>query len=991
MRLQWSEIRARAAAFAEAHKNARYEKGETQTFYNEFFDCFGVSRRQVATYEQRVRNLPGDKRGFIDLFWPGTLIVEQKSAGLDLQKASTQALDYYDWLPEAQRPRYILTCDFQRWHLLDLDEGKEWRFLLGDLKQNVEVFAFILGVQPRLNRRQSPANVKASRSMGQLHEALAETGYGGHDLQLLLVRLLFILFADDTRIFNNKDQFLDLIERRTSYDGSDLGRWLSDLFEVLNTDYPDRQSTLDADLAEFPYINGKLFEERIRMPAFDNAMRTILLDACEFDWGEVSPAIFGSLFESVIDKVTQRRQGAHYTPEDAILRLIGPLFLDELQAELARAKALKSSKDEALGRLHDRLAGLTFLDPACGAGNFLVVSYRELRELERELIKERYLRPGVARRAGADPAKLSRLNVDQFYGIEIDEFPARIAEVALWMTDHIANTRLGEDFGVSYARIPLVAAPGIRNGDALEFDWNDLLPANRCSYVLGNPPFVGAKLQSEKQRSQVHTLAQLGGSGGTLDYVAAWFIKAGAYVRKAPLPAKGGAGGGSASERLDGARSLTASEQESSGLADARTHPSIPSLEGRGGQSPRIAFVATNSITQGEQVAQLWPVLFHRSRLEIAFAHRTFVWPGRAGVHCVIVGLARSGEEPAGKRLFSYIDGKGEPIETRHDALTAYLFDSKSADRHLVVKEEGRPINGAPRIYSGSQPIDDGNYIFTANERAAFLLSEPAAEPYLRPYVGSEEYINGGSRWILALQEASPADLRSMPLVRERMRLVREFRAKSKRASTVAIADTPATYNVTMIPEASFLCIPEVSSENRDYVPIGWLEAPVIPSNLVRILPNATPLHFGILTSAMHMSWLRDIGGRLESRYRYSIGLVYNTFAWPDATPAQRKKIESLAQAVLDARALPKNATSSLADLYDPDTMPAELRKAHRELDMAVDKLYRARPFKSDRERVEHLFPLYEALVQPTSAAPKANRRTARLAARKADPGSSPG
>lgn len=657
MRLQWSEIRARAAEFAERHKGDHYEKGETQTFYNEFFDCFGVSRRQVAAYEQRVRNLPGDRRGFIDLFWPGTLIVEQKSAGLDLKRASNQALDYYDWLPEGQRPRYILTCDFQRWHLLDLDEGREWRFLLKDLKDNVEAFAFILGVQPRLNRRQSPANVKASRLMGQLHEALAETGYGGHDLQLLLVRLLFILFADDTRIFNNKDQFLDLIERRTSFDGSDLGRWLGELFEVLNTDYPDRQSTLDADLAEFPYINGKLFEERIRMPAFDNAMRTILIDSCQFDWGEVSPAIFGGLFESVIDKVTQRKQGAHYTPEDAILRLIGPLFLDELQAELGRTKALKSGKDEALEQLHERLARLTFLDPACGAGNFLVVSYRELRELERELIKERYLRPGMARREGADPSKLSRLNVDRFFGIEIDEFPARIAEVALWMTDHIANTRLGEDFGVSIPRIPLVAAPSIRHSDALEFNWNDLLPAERCSYVLGNPPFGGAKYQSEKQRAQVRAIARLGGSGGTLDYVAAWFIRAGEYAQWG---------------------------------------------------HPRIAFVATNSITQGEQVAQLWPILFHRCRLEISFAHRTFAWPGRAAVHCVIVGLARAGDEPTEKRLFSYIDGKGEPIEARHDALAAYLFDAKTADRHLVVKEEGRPINGAPRIYSGSQPIDGG-------------------------------------------------------------------------------------------------------------------------------------------------------------------------------------------------------------------------------------------------------------------------------------------
>ncbi len=964
MRLQPAEIRARVAAFSERHKNARYEKGETHTFYNEFFECFGVDRKQVATYEHRVRNLPGDKQGFIDLFWPGTLIVEQKSAGLDLRRASDQALDYFDWLPEDQRPRYILTCDFQRWHLLDLEEGREWRFLLEELKERVDAFSFILGEVPRLNRRQSPANEKASRLMGRLHEKLAESGYEGHDLEVLLVRLLFILFADDTRIFNNKDQFQDFIERRTSFDGRDLGRWLGDLFDTLNKPEDKRQTTLDPDLAAFPYINGNLFAERIEIAAFDNAMRTILLDACEFEWGEVSPAIFGSLFESVIDKVTRRKQGAHYTPEDAILKLIEPLFLDELRAEFDRARALRSGRDEALKRLHDRLAGLTFLDPACGAGNFLVIAYRELRELERELIRERFLRPGMTRpKLSSDAALFSRLNVDRFFGIEIDEFPARIAEVALWMTDHIANVRLGEDFGEAYARIPLVAAPGIRHGDALETDWNDVLPAERCSYVLGNPPFVGSKYQSAHQRAQVRALARLGGSGGTLDYVAAWFIKAGEYAASSILP---GTGRGTA--------------------------------EGGGGvaaQPPRIAFVATNSIVQGEQVAQLWPILFHRFRLEIAFAHRTFVWPGRAAVHCVIVGLARAEEEPEEKRLFSYIDGKGEPLESRHRALTAYLFDATAADRHLTVKEESRPINGAPRIIIGSKPIDGGWLIFDANERAKLLTAEPGAEQFLRPYIGSKEYIQGGQRWILALQKAGPGELRELPLIRERVAKVRAYRrgeipafGKAERKaepglSSVALAETPTAFHVTVIPERSFLVMPKVSSERRSYVPIGWLDPPTVPSDLVFVLADATLWHFGILTSAMHMAWLRHIGGRLESRYRYSIGLVYNTFPWPDATPAQRKKIEALAQAVLDARALPKNATSSLADLYDPDFMPAELRKAHRDLDAAIDRLYRARAFGSDRERVEHLFPLYEALVHPAAAAPKANRRTERRAARK--------
>jgi len=372
--------------------------------------------------------------------------------------------------------------------------------------------------------------------------------------------------------------------------------------------------------------------------------------------------------------------------------------------------------------------------------------------------------------------------------------------------------------------------------------------------------------------------------------------------------------------------------------------------------------------------------------MEIAFGHRTFVWPGRAGVHCVIVGLARAGEEPAEKRLFSYVDGKGEPVETRHDALTAYLFDAKSADRHLVVKEESRPINGAPRLITGSQPLDGNLYKFSASERAAFLLAETSADSVMRPYIGAEEFINGGFRWILTPWLAEPRALRQMREVVDRIRRVREWRRVSPRATTQRAASTPERFGITVVPEEPFLVIPQVSSERREYIPIGWLEPPIIPSEKLRLLPGATLWHFAVLTSGMHMAWMRAITGRLESRYMYSVGIVYNTFPWPDATPAQRQKVEALAQAVLDARAMPKNATSSLADLYDPDTMPAELRKAHRELDSAVDRLYRARPFGSDRERVEHLFPLYEALVQPTTAAAKANRRTARRRARLKQP-----
>ncbi|WP_298400321.1 DNA methyltransferase [Sphingobium sp.] len=913
MRLSWPEIRTNAAHFSGQWIGKGYEKGQTHSFYDEFFNIFGVPRKQVAVYEQRVRSLdPGRTGGYIDLFWPGTLIVEQKSAGRDLNRALSQALDYYDWLPHSQRPRHLMVCDFQRFELLDLETRREWRFPLPELKRHVEAFGFILGVQPRIFRNQSPVNAKASELMGRLHNALAADGYVGHDLERLLVRLLFILFADDTGIFERKDQFLTFLEQRTSPDGRDLGRWLGELFQTLDTPPGRRQHGLDTDLAEFPYINGELFRERIAMPSFDHKMRDMLLDASLFHWGDVSPAIFGSLFESVIDRVTRRKQGAHYTPEQAILKVIEPLFLDDLRAEFTRAKVLKSGRERALRALHDRMGALSFLDPACGAGNFLVVAYRELRELEREILHELLTIDGRVELV-MDVAALSKLDVDRFFGIELDEFPAMIAQVALWMTDHIANTRLAEDFGQHYARIPLVKAPGIRHADALEIDWNDVVPAAQCSYVFGNPPFAGAKFQSDGQRAQIRRLAALPGSGGTLDYVAGWFIKGAAYV----------AGG------------------------DAR-----------------VAFVSTNSIVQGEQVAQLWPLIF-RAGMDIAFAHRSFVWPGRAAVHCVIIGLVQRGDAPAQKRLFSYADSRGEPTETRHVALNAYLIDAGQADRHLVVKEENRPINGAARLKTGVQMIDNGFYTFDNQERSRFLAEEPQAEPLFRKFIGGQEYINGFFRWILYLADA-PADVvRTLPLVRQRIAAVRQYRSTSNRASTARMALEPMRLGVDERLGAAYLVIPNTSSEKRDYIPIGWLEPDVVANQKLRILPDATLWDFGILTSQMHMAWMRQISGRMKSDYMYSVGVVYNNFPWPDAAPAQRAQVEALAQAVLDARALPKNATSTLADLYDPDIMPLELRRAHRDLDLAVDRLYRKSPFGSDRERVEHLFTLYQQLVDP--------------------------
>ena len=682
MHLSWNEVRARAGRFAEEWRDAHYEKGETQTFYNELFEVFGVSLRRIASYEQPVRLL-GEKRGFIDLFWKGVLLVEQKSAGRNLESAKSQALEYFPGLKERELPRYVLVSDFQNFELYDLDEGTETKFLLSQLPQYVEAFSFILGVQKRTFRDQDPVNIEASALMGRLHDTLKTSGYRGHDLERFLVRLLFCLFADDTGIFEPRDIFYTFLKERTSEDGSDLGQSLTLLFEVLNTPVAERQQSLDEDLQQFPYVNGDLFAERLRIPNFDGQTRNLLLEVCEFSWDAISPAIFGSLFQSVMSDDERRSQGAHYTTEKNILKVIQPLFLDDLRAEFLRLRKKRDSgRRGALEQFHERLAGLKFLDPACGCGNFLVIAYRELRDLEISLLKELFAEQLSTGQRTIDVATLSKMNVDQFYGIELSEFPARIAEVALWMMDHIMNNRLSFAFGDSYARIPLRATPHIHNRDALETSWSWVLPPLECSYVFGNPPFGGSKYQTPTQRAQVRRVAQLGGSGGTLDYVAAWFIRAGEYI------------------------------QETTAV---------------------IGFVATNSITQGEQVAQLWPILFDRLGLEISFAHRTFAWGsdarGMAHVHVVIIGLVNRTQEPVVKRLFSYDDIHGDPVESVHAALTAYLFDAGNVlDRHLVVKEVARPLCDAPQLVIGSKPVDNGRYIFDREQRADFLTVEPRAE-----------------------------------------------------------------------------------------------------------------------------------------------------------------------------------------------------------------------------------------------------------------------
>ena len=934
MRLSWNEVRTRAAAFAEDWKDAAYEKGETQSFYNDFFEVFGVRRRSVARYEDHVTKLDNSS-GFIDLFWPGVLLVEQKSAGRNLDIAYDQAGKYFDALPEHERPRYILVSDFQTFELHDLDERECVEFPLKELAAQVNRFGFILGVQRQTFRDQDPANIKAAELVGRLHDALADAGQRGPALERFLVRVVFCMFADDTGVFEPRDIFLDFIETRTSEDGADLGPWLSQLFEVLDTPEVERAATLDEDLAHFPYVNGDLFKGHLRTFSFNAAMRGVLLDACRFNWSNISPAIFGALFQSVMDPVERRAQGAHYTTEQNILKVIEPLFMDDLRAEFERVKKRRTRRLVALEKFHKQFGNLTLFDPACGCGNFLIIAYRELRMLEIEIIREitaaEAQRDQTAARPTFEVAWQSLVDVDQFYGIEIGEFPARIAETALWMMDHIMNNRLSLEFGHSFVRIPLEKSPHITVGNALDMDWQTLLPAVSCSYIVGNPPFVGHQWRTQAQQRDMSRVWGRTGQVNRLDYVACWFNKATAYAAN--------------------------------------------------NRDIEIALVATNSITQGEQCGILWPAVFARD-LSIRFAHRTFQWNsearGRAAVHCVIVGLTFARE--CRRLLYDYDSPRSEPHVSEVGSINGYLIDGPQ----YAVPARTKPPEGRLAMHKGSQPTDGArirkpgggylkfsNLILEDSDREQLLSADPTSERWLKPYVGGEEMISGQWRWCLWLKNADPSELKASRPIVERLERVRAGRLQSPTASVRELASHPTLFTQDRQPDTEYLAIPEVSSETREYIPIAILPPTVIASSKLQIIPGA-PLHyFGILTSAMHMSWMRTVAGRLESRYSYSPS-VYNSFPWPEMSGHQCRRIEELSQAVLDRRAMFPD--SSLDVLYDRDAMPPALRTAHRSLNRAVDRLYRRNGFASERERVEHLFSLHEKGQAPLLASKQRTR-----------------
>lgn len=907
MVLSLNEIRSRAIAFSHEWEGETREKAESQTFWNEFFHIFGINRRRIASFER-----PGIKsdggRGFIDLFWKGKLVVEHKSGGLDLNKAYSQALNYFSGLKNSELPQYVVVTDFARFKVYDLDLGTEIEFPLENLVDNISVFNFIPEHRKREYGSEDPVNIKAAELMGKLHDSLEGNGYRGHDLEILLVRLVFCLFADNTNIFES-GIFRFYIEYKTNLDGTDVGSKILALFEVLNTVEEERQKNLDEDLNIFPYIDGELFLERISTPAFNSETRKILLICCAFDWSSVSPAIFGSMFQSVMNPDERHDFGAHYTSETNILKTINGLFLDELTKEFENHK----NNRKYLERMLERIGNIKILDPACGCGNFLIISYRELRRLQIAIRKQIWVLSGFI-----NNNKMQQLfnvlfdkdlNVDSMYGIEYLEFPARIAQVGMWMMDHLVNMELSKEFGQYYIRLPLTKTATIHIGNALRFDWNDLVSNDDLTYIIGNPPFISKQDRNDEQKEDMDLLFEGHVKNyGLLDYVCCWYKKSVDYIDKKNI---------------------------------------------------KVGFVSTNSITQGEQVGILWDYLLNVKEVKIIFAHRTFKWSsdakGKAHVYVVIIGFSYNDVKE--KYIYDYEKPDSEPTQIKVKKINGYLIDQND----IFIFNRSNPICDVPKIIFGNMPNDGGYLLFNDEEKNAFLLYEPQADKYIKPLISAREFLNNKKRWCLWLKELDPSDLRSMPKVKERIQKVKEYREKSKRMATRKLAEQPYLFGEIRQPESDFVFIPLTTSENRKYIPFAFFSRENIVNNTCSVIPNATLYHFGVLTSAMHMAWVSQVCGRLKSDYRYSNKLVYNNYPWPEnPSKAQIKRVEACVIKLFEVR---RKYTASLTDLYNPLSMPKSLLDAHRALDKSVEKCYRKNTFKSNLDRISYLFRLYEKKI----------------------------
>ncbi|TAD96101.1 MAG: class I SAM-dependent DNA methyltransferase [Bacteroidetes bacterium] len=952
MALNWNEIKDRALNFSKEWAETTSEEADAKPFLVEFFNVFGISNRRFSTFEYRVKKLD-DKDGYIDLLWKGVLLVEMKSRGKSLDKAFIQAKEYLYGLKEHELPKYILVSDFENFRLYDLEDNTNVEFKLKNLINNVQHFGYLLGYNKKVYKEQDPANIKAAELMGKLHDRLKEIGYKGHSLEVYLVRILFLLFAEDTTIFS-KQQFQDYIEQRTNIDGSDLAAKLQELFQVLNTPKENRFKNLDEQLADFPYINGKLFEENLPTASFDSKMRQALLDCCYFDWSKISPAIFGSMFQSVMNPIERRNLGAHYTSESNILKLIKPLFLDDLWAEFESIKY----DIPRLNKFHVKIATLRFLDPACGCGNFLIIAYRELRILEFHVITTlEKLNIKIYQMQFIDISLFFKVNVDKFYGIEYEEFPARIAEVAMWLIDHQMNMYCSMETGKTLVRIPLVKSATIKNADALTTDWDSLLskekenattinpedadivinsvvgkanskqgkrkmlveyykiidefseitPDTKFDFIIGNPPFIGSKMMKQHQRDQIVKQFDNVAGSGTLDYVTGWYIKAAKYIQDTEI---------------------------------------------------KVGFVSTNSIVQGEQTSILWGQMLNKYKIKIHFAHRTFKWSneakGNAAVYCVIIGFANFDTD--NKSIFEYENIKGEAQEIKAKNINPYLVDAKD----ILIEKRRTAICNVPKIVFGNMPNDGGHLLFTDEEKIIFLQKEPQAEKYIKPIISAHEFLNGKKRWCLWLVDVAPLELKKTPEVLKRVNAVKKYREASTRAATRKLAKTPALFGEIRQPSGKYILIPNTTSGNRAYIPLGFFDNnDILTNSCSSVNSTATIYHFGILSSQMHMAWVKSVCGYLGTSFRYSNEIVYNNYPFPEnPSEKQIKAIEKAAQKVLDARS--QFSKNSLADMYDPLLMPPALAKAHNALDKAVDLAYRAQPFVNEANRMVFLFELYE-------------------------------
>ena len=900
--LDKAEIRRRARHFSKSWTGTRSEQADKQPFWDDFFSIFGVQRRQIAAYEAIATKASTGRHGWIDLLFPGHMAVEHKTLGKSLTAAMAQLVDYLPSLPAAEHPWLLVVSDFERFEWKNLESGQAGSFSLVDLPNNLDLFWWLAGykIEHREYADEVEANLTATELLADVFDSVVSSGYEASSAREWVTRVLFCLFADDAGVWE-RGAFHAYLTLHSAPDGHDLGDVIARVFRVLNTATESRPRGIDEDLAQFTYINGDLFASDLWPVSGNPQIREALLLACLFDWSAISPAIFGSLFQNVMTKQERRQLGAHYTSEQNILRTIRPLFLDDLKEELAAAKS-----QAKLTAFHDKIAGLKFFDPACGCGNFLVIAYREIRRLETECLR---LLAAKRRNTGQRAISLDllcKVRVDQFYGIEIKEFPARIARTALYLMDHLENQRISAEFGENYLRFPIPTAPHSHIGNALQDDWNSVLPAAECSYIFGNPPFAGQKTREADQTADMN---RVWGSGYArwLDYVTAWYRLTADYI------------------------------------ADS---------------GARAAFVSTNSITQGEQVARLWRTMLGRN-MEIDFAHRTFSWTsearGKAAVHVVIVGFSASSGNKRRRVIFSYPNMKGEPVAQTAEHINPYLLDAPD----VLVESSTTPISSVlPSVQYGNKPSDGGHLIVKPEDLPE---EDDPARKYLRPFIGAHDLIHGEKRYCIWMDGPDAEAVRNSRWLKDRLLAVQEFRAESSAADTSKLSSRPWRFFRTPQPSTAYIAIPRHVSQARRWFTVAYESPRVIASDALFTVTDPNGIIFPILSSSMFTSWLRTIGGRIKSDLRFSGPMVYNTFPLPALSLEDRTGLANAGKALILSRQ--KHTDLSLSSMYDPLCMTDELVAAHQKIDSAVDRVFHSRKLREDiTERMRILFIRYEKM-----------------------------